>query len=132
MAVKIPPRARQRVAPSLTWWLAARLLQRRAYMCARELRWADRAIFFSRQEKNPRRSRMCALRAAQFSLQKDSFSCRDAHAFNRYSSSQVALCLAATSFPLVSLGFSAASSLRFLSFHDPPLLVLFRFVADNF
>jgi hypothetical protein len=29
------------------------------------------------------------LRAAQFSLQKDSFSCRDAHAFNRYSSSQV-------------------------------------------
>jgi hypothetical protein len=36
-----------------------------------------------------RRSRMCASQAAQFSLQKDSFSCRDAHAFNRYSSSQV-------------------------------------------
>ncbi len=50
---------------------------------------------FLSARKNLRRSWMCALRAAQFLLQKDSFPARDAHAFNRYSSSQVTLCLAA-------------------------------------
>jgi hypothetical protein len=74
---------------------------------------------------------MCALQAAQFLLQKGSFSCRDAHAFNRYSSSQVTLCVCCRRFPLVSIGFSLASSLRFPSFHESPVPVLFRFVADN-
>jgi hypothetical protein len=74
---------------------------------------------------------MCGLRAAQFLLQKGGFSCRDAHAFNRYSSSQVTLCLTATGFTLVSIEFSIASSLEFPSFHDSPMPVVFRFVADN-
>jgi hypothetical protein len=75
---------------------------------------------------------MCASRAAQFLLQEDSFSCRDAHAFNRNSSSQVTACVGGSPFPLVSIGFSGESSLRFPSFHEPSLLVMFRFVADNF
>ena len=74
---------------------------------------------------------MCASRAAQFLLQMGSFSFRDAHAFNRYSSSQVTLCVCCSRFPLVSIGFSSASSLQFPSFHDSPVLVVFRFVADN-
>ena len=102
-----------------------------ACMCAKAWRWAGRAIFFFPRKKKTRGSTMCALQAAQFLLQKDSFSCRDAHAFNRYSSSQVTLCVCCRRFPLVSIGFSLASSLRFPSFHDSPVLVLFRFVADN-
>ncbi len=131
MAGKIRPRARRPAAPSLTSWLAARFRRARACTCARAWRWAGRAIFFFPRKKKTRGSAMCALRAAQFLLQKDSFSCRDAHAFNRYSSSQVTLCVCCSRFPLVSIGFSLASSLRFPSFHEPPVLVLFRFVADN-
>ena len=41
---------------------------------------------------------MFASRAAPFLRQKDSFSCRDAHAFNRNSSSQVTVCVAASRF----------------------------------
>ena len=74
---------------------------------------------------------MCALRAAQFLLQKGSFSCRDAHAFNRNSSSQVTMCVGCSRFNLVSVGFSAPSSFLIPSFHRSPVLVLFRFVADN-
>ena len=36
---------------------------------------------------------MCALRAALFLWQRDSFSSRDAHGFNRNSSLQVAACV---------------------------------------
>jgi len=73
---------------------------------------------------------MCASQAAPFLWQKDSFSCRDAHAFNRNSSSQVAACVGASGFPLVTRGFSTISSLRLLSFHGAPMFVLFRFVTD--
>ena len=128
---KIRPRVRRPAAPSPTSWLAARFVRARVFMCARAWRWAGRAIFFFPRKKKTRGSAMCALQAAQFLLQKGSFSCRDAHAFNRYSSSQVTLCVCCSSFPLVSIGFSLASSLRFPSFHDSPVPVLFRFVADN-
>src|ERR1039458_5459457 len=130
-AARIRQRVRQPAAPSHTWWLAARFLRERGCTCARVWRWAGRAIFFSPPKENRRGSAMCASRAAQFLLQKDSFSCRDAPAFNRYSSSQVAMCVGSSRFTLVSVGFSAASSFLIPSFHHPPLLVLFRFVADN-
>ena len=49
--------------------------------------------------------RMCAWRAAPFLWQKDSFSCRDAHAFNRNSSSQVAVRRALSVFHLFHTDF---------------------------
>jgi hypothetical protein len=45
---------------------------------------------------------MCALDAALFLWQKDGFSCRDAHAFNRLSSSQVLACIESGRVILVS------------------------------
>jgi hypothetical protein len=45
---------------------------------------AGPAICSSLQRRNRRGSSMCAWRAAPFLLQRDSFSCRDAHAFNRF------------------------------------------------
>ncbi len=68
-------------------------------------------LFFP-QEENPRRSRMFAWRAALFLWQKDSFSCRDAQAFNRNSSSQVAVCVALAVFHLLQADFHPR--LRFL------------------
>ena len=73
---------------------------------------------------------MCAWRAAPFLWQKDSFSCRDAHAFNRNSSSQVALLVCASDFPLVTREFTLNSSPTFPSFHAPPLPVLFDFIEE--
>ena len=131
MERKIRRRVLRRGARSRTLWHERRFLRRRGFMFGKVWRWAVRAIFFFPRASKVRGSRMCASQAAQFLLQKDGFSCRDAHAFNRYSSSQVTLCLAATGFPLVSIGFSIASSLQFPSFHESPVLVLFRFVADN-
>jgi hypothetical protein len=61
----------------------------RACTCARAWRWAAERSFSFRKKRCSRGSRMCAWRAALFLWQKDSFSCRDAHAFNRNSSSQV-------------------------------------------
>ena len=75
-------------------------------------------LFLSARKRNRRGSGMFASRAALFLWQKDSFSCRDAHAFNRYSSSQVTACVDASDFPLVSGGFSAASFACFPSFHE--------------
>ena len=63
---------------------------------------------------------MYAWQAAPFLWQKDSFSCRDAHAFNRNSSTQVAVCVRSNDFPLVSLKFSLISSPAFPSSHKPP------------
>jgi len=71
---------------------------------------------------------MCAWRAAPFLWQKDGFSCRDAHAFNRNSSSQVTLCLGSSHFRLVTRGFSVRSSPVFLYLPGEPGLVKFRFV----
>jgi hypothetical protein len=74
---------------------------------------------------------MCAWRAAPFLWQKDSFSCRDAHAFNRNSSSQVAVNVGPVDLPLVSLGFSPVSSPAFPSSHEALLPLRFRFVTHN-
>jgi hypothetical protein len=67
---------------------------------------------------------MYAWQAAPFLWQKDSFSCRDAHAFNRNSSTQVAVCVGSNDFGLVSDEFSLTSSPAFPSSHEPPRLVL--------
>jgi hypothetical protein len=101
-------------------------------ICARVWRWAGPAIFSCRRKRNPRGSGMCAWRAAPFLWQKDSFSCRDAHAFNRYSSSQVTASVGSSHFPLVTRGFSVRSSPVFPSFHGPPGHVRFRFVTEHF
>ncbi len=74
---------------------------------------------------------MCAWQAAPFLWQRDGFSSRDAHGFNRYSSSQVTRCVRGRDFPLVSRGFSVALSLRLPSFHEAPRLVLFPFIGDK-
>jgi hypothetical protein len=75
---------------------------------------------------------MCGSRAALFLLQKGGFSCRDAHAFNRYSYSQVTPCVGSMNFPLVTRGFSIAFSPAFLSSLGSPCLVMFPFVTDKF
>lgn len=74
---------------------------------------------------------MFAWRAALFLWQKDSFSCRDAHAFNRNSSSQVKACVGTSDFPLVTDGFSSGFSLAVPSFHETARDVLFHLVTDN-
>jgi hypothetical protein len=96
-----------------TSWLAARFLRARVCTCARAWRWAGRAIFFSPPKENREGDAMCALRAAQFLLQKDSFSCRDAHAFNRNSSSQVTLCVGSSVFHLFQSDFHCRLRLFF-------------------
>ena len=48
---------------------------------------------------------MCAWQAAQLSLQMDSFSCGDAHAFNRNSSSQVTAGVHASDFQVFASEF---------------------------
>ena len=78
----------------------------RACACAKASRSAGRAIFFSPRKKKPRGSPMCGWRAAPFLLQRDGFSCSDAHTFNRHSSLQVTICVCPITFPLVSIGFS--------------------------
>jgi hypothetical protein len=70
-----------------------------------------------------RGSQMYTWQAAPFLWQKDSFSCRDAHAFNRNSSAQVAVCVGSNHFPLVSNEFSFTSSPAFPSSHKAPSLV---------
>src|SRR5580704_13484078 len=72
---------------------------------------------------------MCASQAAPFLLQRDSFSCRNAHAFNRLSSLQVMFCVCCTRFPLVSCEFSRIVSLLFLSSHVHQVLVLLRSIG---
>ncbi|MGA9061764.1 MAG: PhzF family phenazine biosynthesis protein [Terracidiphilus sp.] len=89
------------------------------------------AIFSCRREGNPRGSGICASRVAQFLWQKDSFSCRVAHAFNRNSSSQLTEYSGSSDFSFVTRGFSAKSSLNDPSFQEPPVRIRFRFVADN-
>jgi len=74
---------------------------------------------------------MYAWRAALFLWQKDSFSCRDAHAFNRNSSSQVKACVDASDFSFVTGGFSSGFSLAVPSFHEGARVVLFDLVTDN-
>jgi hypothetical protein len=66
---------------------------------------------------------MYALPAALFLWQKDSFSCRDAHAFNRFSSLQVPVCVISSGFSFVSYEFSGRVSLHIPSSHSPPTLV---------
>src|SRR5580658_2244498 len=131
MAVKIQPRVRRLAAPSAIWWRAARCLRAGAYTFARAWKWGVRAIYFFPQKKmgskmgrgSRRGSQKCAWRAAPFLWQKDSFSCRDAHAFNRNSSSQVAVCVGSNEFTLVSNEFSLISSPAFPSSHERPRLV---------
>jgi hypothetical protein len=68
---------------------------------------------------------MCALQAALFLLQPDSFSCGNAHPFNRLSSCQVTRCVCPTDFQLFHAVFQFGFSLHILSFHEPddPLLL---------
>jgi hypothetical protein len=66
---------------------------------------------------------MCVFPAALFLWQKDNFSCRDAHAFNRFSSLQVSVCVNSSRFSLVSWEFTNWISLHILSSHSPPSLV---------
>jgi hypothetical protein len=118
-----------KAARSLTSSLAVSCLPASACISGKAWRSAGPAIFSRRHAENRRGSGMCASGAAPFLWQKDSFSCRDAHAFNRNSSSQVTSCVDASRFRLVTGGFSVFSSLKILSFQNPPVLVLFRFVA---
>ena len=53
-------------------------------------------LFLSAQKRIGEGHAMCASQAAPFLWQKDSFSCRDAHAFNRNSSWQVTACVTAS------------------------------------
>ena len=67
---------------------------------------------------------MSVSRAALFLLQRDSFSCSNAHSFNRLSSLQVVISVSAIGFSLVSCGFSAQVSLVIPSFHERDVLVI--------
>lgn len=69
---------------------------------------------------------MSALQGALFLLQMDSFSCRNAHAFNRLSSRQVACCEESTGFPPLCVGLRQRSSPLFPSFQGLRLFVVFR------
>jgi hypothetical protein len=132
MAAKILPRARRQAARLHISLLMAPLRQPRAFTFDRASKSADRAICFCLRELIPRGSPMFESRAALFPLQKDGFSCHDAHAFNRNSSSQVKARVQTNRFAIVTGSFSLRSSLRFLSFHSSPRPVLFRFVTDKF
>jgi hypothetical protein len=75
---------------------------------------------------------MCAWEAALFLWQKDSFSCHDAQAFNRNSSTQVAACNGSSDFQLVTHGFSPKSSPAFPSSHKRPEPLVFGFIEHIF
>ena len=62
----------------------------------------------------------------------DGFSCHDAHAFNRNSSSQVAPSVGSSCFPRVTRAFTFRFSPLVLSSHAASRPVLFRFVAHIF
>jgi hypothetical protein len=74
---------------------------------------------------------MLGLRAAPFMQQRDGFSCRDAHGFNRRSTWQVTTGVGGRSFALVTGGFTFVFSLLLPSSHRLPRLVLFEFIEGN-
>jgi hypothetical protein len=74
---------------------------------------------------------MPALEAAPFLLQTAGFSCRDAHAFNRYSSTQMTANVESSQFSSVTFGFSSAYSPTVPSFQGPPLPVLLATIDET-
>src|ERR1035437_5048858 len=99
------------------------------FHCAGVGRWAGPASWFSPPGTNRRGWPMRAGWAAPLLWQNDGFSCRDAHAFNRISSSQVTDCVRSSEFPHVSYEISVRNSPTFPSFHASPSLVLLPFIA---
>jgi hypothetical protein len=79
-----------------------------------------------RNSSPSRGSGFTAICPAPRPMQNGRFSGRDAHAFNRFSSTQVTEKFDASGFALVSGGFSPACSPYILSSHDLPLHVLFK------
>jgi hypothetical protein len=77
----------------------------RSFIYAKASRSTGQAIRTFLLTSLRRGSRMFASRAALLLGQKDGFSCRDAHAFNRFSSWQVTACLESNHFPPNALGF---------------------------
>jgi hypothetical protein len=74
---------------------------------------------------------MCVLAGALFLWQKDNFSCRDAHAFNRISSLQVTVGVNSSEFSFVSWEFTNRNSLHIPSSHSPQYLVRLANIEGN-
>ncbi len=75
--------------------------------------------------------RMCVWPAAPFLLQRDSFSCRNTHAFNRVLTVQIPFHVGPICFPLHGCSFTDFSSPVFPSSQPPLQLLLFARTETN-